>query len=77
MRKLQTLAFVLVLAAPAIASDLQDRLNSRWRGAWLVVGPEISSDCGDNYTNNRVSGTVVRDSGRAIACRPGSSSRSI
>ena len=63
MRKPLTLAFALVLASPAIASELQDRLNSRWRGAWLLVEPEISSDCGGLYTNNRVGGTLVHGDG--------------
>lgn len=63
MRTLLTLTFTIMLAAPASGANLQDQLNARWRGAWVLVKPEISSDCGGLYTNNRVSGTLVHGGG--------------
>ncbi len=55
---------LLVVAFPAAHADLQDRLNSRWRGAWVIVNGELYSNCDSVYANNRVSGDIIRGIGR-------------
>lgn len=57
-----TLLSGLLAAAPASA-DIQDDLNARWRGAWLIVKSDISSNCNGLTTDNRISGDLLRTSG--------------
>ena len=57
-------ALLFVVAFPAAHADLQDRLNSRWRGAWVIVNAELYSNCDSTYTNNRVNGDLIRGIGR-------------
>jgi hypothetical protein len=56
----------LVAFAPAARAGLQDDLNARWRGAWLIVTGDISSNCNGLTTDNRISGDLVSTSGRFI-----------
>lgn len=53
---------LLALAAPA-AADVEDTLNARWRGAWVVVEVPVQSDCAGIYTDNDVAGTRVSSRG--------------
>jgi hypothetical protein len=56
-------ATTLLAVGAARASELQDEIEARWRGAWVVTSTETYSDCGGFYTDNRVNGRLV--SGRA------------
>ena len=57
-------------AAPALAANLEQMLESRWLGAWVVTNAEIYSDCGGTYTNNRVNGNLVNARAR-LRFKPG------
>lgn len=48
--------FVLALsiAATGAASELDDRLNQRLRGAWAVLEVEVYSGCAGTYSDNEV-----------------------
>lgn len=48
------LALTLSLAASGFASDLDDRLNQRLRGAWAVLEVEVYSGCAGTYSDNTV-----------------------
>jgi len=50
---------VSLCGAPIAASDLEDRLVLRLRGAWSVLEVEAYSECSGTYSNNRASGTLV------------------
>ena len=54
---------VTAAAVPAAAASLEDALDSRWRGGWVVVRVPISSDCGGFYTDNEARGGRVRGGG--------------
>jgi hypothetical protein len=55
---------------PAEASDLERRLEARWRGAWILTNVDTYSDCAGTHTNNRVNETLVTSRGR-MRFRPG------
>jgi hypothetical protein len=58
---------VLALAAclvPAVAGDVEDSLESRWRGAWVLTAVEIASDCAGFHTTNHVNGELIQGRGR-------------
>lgn len=55
---------------PALASNLERRLESRWRGAWILTAVDTYSDCAGTHTNNRVNNTLVSSRGR-MRFRPG------
>jgi len=57
--------WLLWLVAPARAG-MQDDLNDRWRGAWVVVEGELYSNCDGTYTNNESKGRLIRGEGRVI-----------
>jgi len=61
--KATVLALTLLLPTPARAGDLQDQMESRWRGAWIVTGAETYADCAGPYTGNRVNGRLVSGRG--------------
>ncbi len=63
---------LLPMAAPgpALASDLERKLESRWRGAWVITVVDTYSDCAGTHTDNNVSGTLVSSKGR-FRFRPG------
>lgn len=64
MRKVWVAGWALALAgAAAAADDLEDRLSYRWNGAWVVLTTGVRSDCGPNYTNNRVEGGRLAGNG--------------
>jgi hypothetical protein len=52
------------LSAPALAGQLEDALEARWRGAWVLMTTDIYSDCAGTYTRNDVNGELVRSRGR-------------
>lgn len=58
MSKRAPLIAILVLipwfAADSSASDLDDRLNQRFRGAWAVLEVEVYSACAGTYSDNEV-----------------------
>jgi hypothetical protein len=45
------------------AGAFEDAVRARWRGAWVVVGSEIYSDCSGGYYTNQLSGTLVTNRG--------------
>lgn len=51
--------FLLFLPLAAAASDLDDRMNDRLRGAWAVLGAEIYSGCSGTYSDNQVGSAGV------------------
>ena len=56
---------VLCLGAPtALAGPLSDAMDSRWLGAWVVLGAEVRSNCDAAYTDNRINGTLSAGRGR-------------
>lgn len=61
---LSIFALFLAMTSPVAHADLEDRLNSRWRGAWVIVNGELYSNCDSTYANNRVSGDLIRGNGR-------------
>jgi len=55
---------VLALASgTAIAGDFEDAVRARWRGAWVVLGTEVYSDCSGGYHTNSINGTLVSSRG--------------
>lgn len=61
------LLFALVagsLVAPARAGRLEEALENRWLGAWVVTNVETYSDCAALRTHNRVNGKLVSGRGR-------------
>jgi hypothetical protein len=57
-----------------VRADLQDDLNARWRGAWVIVKGDIASNCNGLTTDNRVSGDLSSASGR-FSFKPGELAR--
>jgi hypothetical protein len=60
--------------SPLLHADLQDDLNARWRGAWVIVTGELWSNCNGTTTDNRISGDLVSGNGR-YAFEPGELAR--
>jgi len=60
----------VVLPAQVQAGGLQDALEARWRGSWIVTSAETYSDCAGPYTDNRVNGRYVSSRSRQ-RFRPG------
>ncbi len=60
------LALTLLLALPlaAHAASLEESLNARFRGGWVVVKAPISSSCDGFYNDNDVVGTRVESKAR-------------
>jgi len=52
-----------LVGSATLAGDLERDVRSNWLGAWVVVRAESYSDCGSNFTNNRVNGDLVKSSG--------------
>lgn len=48
------LAALLFVLAPTVAADVEDTLNARFRGAYVVVDVALASDCGGFYTDNEL-----------------------
>ncbi len=56
------LVCALAASQAAVAAD-ESALNSRWRGAWVIIGADTFSGCGGNFTNNEVRGDSARSKG--------------
>lgn len=54
------IACCLISTAGAWAGPIERGLESRWRGAWVIVKAEVHSNCNGSYTNNRVNGRLVQ-----------------
>lgn len=75
IRKAAARSILLLLGvSPLLYADLQDDLNARWRGAWVIVTGELYSNCNGSTTDNRISGDLVSGSGR-YAFEPGELAR--
>lgn len=61
---LSIFTLLLAMTSPLAHADLEDRLNARWRGAWVIVNGELYSNCDSTYTDNRVSGDLIGGNGR-------------
>ena len=46
-----------------LQADLEDDLNRRWRGAWVIIELGVTSGCSGNYANNEVHGGLVSGRG--------------
>jgi hypothetical protein len=57
-------AALLLAISSASRADIQDDLNARWRGAWLIITGDISSNCNGLTTDNRISGDLLSANGR-------------
>jgi len=57
------IAVVMIFPFSAFASRLEQNLESRWLGAWVVTTVETQSDCNDSFTANRVNGRLVSSRG--------------
>ena len=65
MKRYCLIALVL-LTCPALAhaGKLEKALQRRWLGAWVVTTVETYSNCGNDYTANRLNGKLVSSQGR-------------
>jgi hypothetical protein len=54
----------LGLATPCFAGKLENALEARWRGAWVVTRVAVQSDCAGIHTDNIINGTLVSSKGR-------------
>ncbi len=61
--KIFGLFLALFAASLCLAGKLQDQLNARWKGAWVVISSESYSNCDARYTNNQVSNKRVSGPG--------------
>jgi len=61
---LATGSAVLLAVSSSAWADLQDDLNARWRGAWLILHGDVSSNCNGMTTDNRINGDLLSASGR-------------
>jgi len=57
------IAVVMIFSVSAFASRLEQDLESRWLGAWVVTTVETQSDCNGSFTANRVNGRLVSSRG--------------
>jgi len=65
MRQLSIASLVVLLsAAQGYAGEVEKSLESRWRGAWVVLTVDTYSDCLGGYTGNRVNGNLVSSRSR-------------
>jgi len=67
-------AAIFMLASTMARADIQDDLNDRWRGAWLIVTGDLSSNCNGLTTDNQINGDLVRGNGR-FSFEPGELAR--
>ena len=56
-------AAVLVGFAPLAQAGVEDQLESRWEGAWLIIDGQVSSNCNGLGTNNQVNGDLISGRG--------------
>lgn len=49
--------------APQAHAGVEDELESRWEGAWLIIDGEVSSNCNGLSTNNQVNGDLISSRG--------------
>ena len=69
MRKsLAAAAVILAVGSSSAYAGLEDELESRWRGAWLIVDGELYSNCNGTATDNRINGDLI--SGRGYRAFP-------
>src|SRR5436305_5330806 len=61
-RALKLAGIILLLSALPAAAGLEDDLNSRWRGGFVVVKIAIASSCDSFYNDNDVVGSRVDSS---------------
>ncbi len=54
---------VLEAGETAATASTESELNTRWRGAWTVIGVETLSGCGGSYTNNEIRDRRVSSKG--------------
>ena len=56
---------VALAALPTLATagKLEDSLEARWRGAWVLTVTDIYSDCAGTYTTNNANADLVRSRG--------------
>jgi hypothetical protein len=66
--KIRPIVHAVVLALLALpgawAADLEDTLNARWRGGWVIVRPAIASNCDGYYNDAEVVGNQVNTKAR-------------
>lgn len=56
---------LFLLALPcAWGADLEDTLNARWRGGWVIVQPALASNCDGYYNDAEVVGNRVNTKAR-------------
>jgi hypothetical protein len=73
-KRLARSILALLGVSPMVCADLQDDVNARWRGAWVIVSGEIYSNCNGTTTDNLINGDLVSGNGR-FAFEPGELAR--
>jgi hypothetical protein len=63
-RTLTSSAVALIATTSVALADLQDDLNARWRGAYLILNGDVASNCNGLTTDNRINGDLASASGR-------------
>ena len=65
-RQIAGLLGLLLCTLPAVAraASLEDSVNARWRGGWVVAGSPLASDCDGYYNDNLVVGDRAQSSAR-------------
>ncbi|MBW8877732.1 MAG: hypothetical protein JF614_22415 [Acidobacteria bacterium] len=63
-RALRLAGLILLLAALPAAAGLEDDLNARWRGGFVVVKLALASNCDSFYNDNDLVGSRVDSSAR-------------
>jgi len=64
MKRQAIAAIVLIVGSPLAYADLEDQLQARWSGAWLIVNGELYSNCNGTTTDNYINGDLI--SGRGL-----------
>jgi len=57
------LLFALTVCTASMAGSLQDQLQKRWEGAWILLKTTTHSNCSGAYTNNHVTGATIAAEG--------------
>jgi hypothetical protein len=63
LQALLVLGGLMLASGASIAGSFEDQVRAQWRGAWVVVGTEVYSDCTGRYYTNKLSGTLVTNRG--------------
>lgn len=64
MTRSKSLLLLILLLLPSIAgADLEDRIEQRWAGSWVLTRLDTRSGCSGFFTDNEVEGRIARSRG--------------